>query len=276
MRIGELAALAGVSTRTVRHYHRIGLLPEPARRTNGYRTYGLRDAVRLVRVRRLTELGLTLDEVADVLADDAGRELREVLDELDADLAGQERALREQRARLAELRDQLPTGADDAGRADGPVSPELAGLLREMARTSAARGGPEPDMAVRERELMVLLDGAAAPDSRGWLPSMVDALGSDPEALARAYDLYARMDELADAPVDDPRVEVLAREVVAALPEDVAREVGQEMASAGPGVLDRRTGDGFARALFAAYTPAQAEVLARAIGLLAERAEGAR
>ncbi|MEU3168406.1 MerR family transcriptional regulator [Streptosporangium sp. NPDC006930] len=32
MRIGELAALVGVSTRTVRHYHHLGLLPEPLRR----------------------------------------------------------------------------------------------------------------------------------------------------------------------------------------------------------------------------------------------------
>ncbi|MBV9856444.1 MAG: MerR family DNA-binding transcriptional regulator, partial [Streptosporangiaceae bacterium] len=31
MRIGELAGLAGVSTRAIRHYHQIGLLPEPAR-----------------------------------------------------------------------------------------------------------------------------------------------------------------------------------------------------------------------------------------------------
>lgn len=87
MRIGELAGIAGVSTRTVRHYHHLGLLPEPERRANGYREYGLRDAVALARVRRLTELGLGLEEVRDVLADDAGRELREVLAELDEDLA---------------------------------------------------------------------------------------------------------------------------------------------------------------------------------------------
>ncbi|MDQ4114265.1 MAG: MerR family DNA-binding transcriptional regulator, partial [Actinomycetota bacterium] len=31
MRIGELAAAAGVSTRTVRYYHQVGLLPEPER-----------------------------------------------------------------------------------------------------------------------------------------------------------------------------------------------------------------------------------------------------
>ncbi|MFE1561061.1 MerR family DNA-binding transcriptional regulator, partial [Streptomyces sp. NPDC058734] len=39
MRIGEIAALVGVSTRAVRHYHHVGLLPEPERRPNGYRAY---------------------------------------------------------------------------------------------------------------------------------------------------------------------------------------------------------------------------------------------
>ncbi|SCD36113.1 DNA-binding transcriptional regulator, MerR family, partial [Streptomyces sp. SolWspMP-sol7th] len=103
MRIGELAAVAGVSTRAVRHYHRIGLLPEPARQPNGYREYGLRDAVELARVRRLTELGLSLDEVRDVLADDAGKDLAEILTELDADLARQEETIRRRRARLRDL-----------------------------------------------------------------------------------------------------------------------------------------------------------------------------
>ena len=79
MRIGELAGLVGISTRAIRHYHRIGLLPEPARKPNGYREYSLRDAVGLARVRRLTELGLSLDEVRDALAGDTGRDLAEIL-----------------------------------------------------------------------------------------------------------------------------------------------------------------------------------------------------
>lgn len=105
MRIGEIAALVGVTSRAIRHYHHIGLLPEPGRRANGYRVYSVRDAVVLARIRRLTELGLGLDEVRDVLADAAGRELREVLAGLDADLAQQERGIRERRRRLARLLD---------------------------------------------------------------------------------------------------------------------------------------------------------------------------
>ena len=103
MRIGELAALVGVSTRTVRHYHHVGLLPDPQRRVNGYRDYGVRDAVVLARVRRLAELGLSLEEIRDVLADDRESDLREVLLELDADLARQQAAIGARRDRLATL-----------------------------------------------------------------------------------------------------------------------------------------------------------------------------
>ena len=38
--IGQLAAYAGVTVRAVRHYHQIGLLPEPERDASGYRRYG--------------------------------------------------------------------------------------------------------------------------------------------------------------------------------------------------------------------------------------------
>jgi DNA-binding transcriptional MerR regulator len=67
MRIGELAGLVGISTRAIRHYHRIGLLPEPARKANGYREYSLRDAVELARVRRLTELRRRRARLAQLL-----------------------------------------------------------------------------------------------------------------------------------------------------------------------------------------------------------------
>src|SRR5512138_1269073 len=125
MRIGELADLVGISTRAIRHYHRVGLLPEPARRGNGYRDYALRDAVALARVRRLAELGLSLAEAGDVLAGDAGRDLAEILRELDADLADQESDIRRRRARLAQLLRQAEQGmpAEQA-----PVSAGLAGL----------------------------------------------------------------------------------------------------------------------------------------------------
>ena len=57
LQIGELARLAGVTPRAIRHYHHTGLLPEPTRSANGYRTYGVRALSRLVQIRRLSALG---------------------------------------------------------------------------------------------------------------------------------------------------------------------------------------------------------------------------
>ena len=58
MRIGEIAAQAGVNAQTLRYYERRGLLGSPQRRPSGYREY-LPDAVRVIRfVKRAQELGL--------------------------------------------------------------------------------------------------------------------------------------------------------------------------------------------------------------------------
>ncbi|GAA1510015.1 MerR family transcriptional regulator [Streptomyces synnematoformans] len=274
MRIGELAALAGVTTRTVRHYHRIGLLPEPARRANGYRVYTLRDVVELARVRRLTELGLSLDEVRDVLADDAGRELHEILAELDADLARQEEAIRQRRVRLTGLLRQAESGGLTA---EAPVSPELAAVFADMSRASARLGVPEPASAVRERELLALLETTADDAHRGWLAALLHALNADPEAMTRAYGIYARLDELADAEATDPRVEELARAVVDAMPDEAVRlmTAGPDPAGTGAGDGGGEDGEAFAEVFFADFPPAQAAVMRRAMALLGERTGGA-
>jgi DNA-binding transcriptional MerR regulator len=264
MRIGELAGLVGITARAVRHYHRIGLLPEPPRQPNGYREYSLRDAVELARVRRLSELGLSLDEVRDVLADDAGRDLVEILAELDADLARQEEAIRQRRARLGQLLAQ----AEQSGGlpAEAPVSPELTALFEVMARASAQLPGPEPMSAAKERELLALLETASPDLDRGWFDALVIGLGGNPDAMRRAYAVYARLDELAGAAEDDPRVAQTARAIVDAIPAEAVRAMN--IADDG----DMAENGGFADAFFADFAPAQAAALRRGIELLRERA----
>ncbi|MFJ5223706.1 MerR family transcriptional regulator [Streptomyces sp. NPDC088400] len=248
MRIGEIAALVGVTSRAVRHYHHLGLLPEPARRANGYRDYTVRDAVLLARIRRLTELGLGLDEVRDVLADDAGGELAEVLGELDADLARQEAEIRARRRRLAELMANPPS-------AEGPVSPALAQLLSGLPAT----GSPS---AAKDRELLTLLDTASGGgDGRHRLYDALRPLAQDPETLA----LYRRLDELADATARDPRVVPLAEDLLAAVPDEVLASIP----------TDGQPADaGFGEALLADFPPAQAEVVRHVMHALVERGTG--
>lgn len=246
MRIGELAEAVGVTTRTVRHYHHLGLLPEPERRANGYRDYTLRHAVTLARIRRLTELGLGLAEVRDVLADDAGKDLVEVLTELDEDLARQETAVRARRARLRALLDaeELP--------AEGPVSPELAALFAGIP----ASGSP---MAARDREVLALLETAATPAERERLMTAVGAMVASPEAVARAREAYALLDALADAAPDDPRVETAARRLAECTPAELLPQ---------PTGFDHD--HTFLRALYADFAPAQAEAVRRALRLLTQ------
>lgn len=65
--IQELAKLTGITSRTLRHYDEIGLLPPARIGANGYRYYDDRSLVRMQRILLLRELGLGLREIADVL-----------------------------------------------------------------------------------------------------------------------------------------------------------------------------------------------------------------
>ncbi|MCW2741774.1 MAG: transcriptional regulator, MerR family [Blastococcus sp.] len=69
MNVGEVAALAGVTVRTLHHYDRIGLLSPSGRTAAGYRRYAPADLDRLHRVLLYRELGFPLEEVATLLDD---------------------------------------------------------------------------------------------------------------------------------------------------------------------------------------------------------------
>ena len=69
MNVGEVAALAGVTVRTLHHYDRIGLLSPSGRTSAGYRQYSPADLDRLHQVLLYRELGFPLEEVATLLDD---------------------------------------------------------------------------------------------------------------------------------------------------------------------------------------------------------------
>jgi DNA-binding transcriptional MerR regulator len=71
MNVGEVAALAGVTVRTLHHYDRIGLLSPSGRTGAGYRQYSPADLDRLHQVLLYRELGFPLEEVATLLNDPA-------------------------------------------------------------------------------------------------------------------------------------------------------------------------------------------------------------
>ena len=104
----QIADLAGTTLKSVRHYHDVGLLDEPERASNGYKQYGVTHLVRLMQIKRLTELGFSL---ADIAAQGDGRDHPEqALRTLDAELGATIERLQRARLEIAMLlHDSLPT-----------------------------------------------------------------------------------------------------------------------------------------------------------------------
>lgn len=116
--IVEVARMSGVTSRALRHYDAIGLLPPTRIGANGYRHYGEAELLRLQRILVLRELGVGLGEIAAVLAAET--------DEVAALRAHHERLLAE-RSRLDRLA--------------ATVARTIAELERESARGHGGEHG---------------------------------------------------------------------------------------------------------------------------------------
>jgi DNA-binding transcriptional MerR regulator len=118
MKIGELAARTGTSTKTLRFYEDAGLLREPARTPSGYRDYDDGASLRVQFIRTGQGLGLTLAEIRTLMEiRDDGRApcaaATELLDIQLADIAARIAGLRTMQRELGQLRD-LARHLDDS------------------------------------------------------------------------------------------------------------------------------------------------------------------
>lgn len=231
--IGQLAAYAGVTARAVRHYHQIGLLPEPERDVSGYRTYTAPDVVRLIRIRTLAEAGVPLARVEELLAaDDEG--FRAAVAEIDHRLRREIKELQEHRRRIARLAagDSLAlpgsvTSYLDRMRAMG--APEVFVEMERDAWILIAAQLPE-----RIEEFMVEKESQLDdPLMRRFLQTMGALVvgDDDPEArLADAADVLAEMAEQAAASGElDRQDEALPDESFVDLLDTVVLAAGPRM-----------------------------------------------
>jgi MerR family Zn(II)-responsive transcriptional regulator of zntA len=114
MRIGELAATAGTTTKTLRFYEKSGLLPPTERAANGYRDYGPAALSRLDFIRRGRAAGLTLAQIREVIdiretGDAPCHHVHQLLTERLADIDRQIADLQALRATLSRQREQTET-----------------------------------------------------------------------------------------------------------------------------------------------------------------------
>ncbi|GAB3008248.1 MerR family transcriptional regulator [Amycolatopsis acidiphila] len=187
--IGELARASGVTVRTLHHYDDIGLLTASERTAAGHRRYLPRDLRRLYRVRALRTLGLSLEEIADLLA-----ESPDDLVTLRGLLETQLRALGDQAARIHHL------------------TRHITGLLSRLDDSSE----PGPERFLETLELMSMFETYFTEERREQLARQRAELG--PDRIEEAKSRWAKLvEELlphveARTPADDPAVRELVRQ----------------------------------------------------------------
>ena len=109
--VGALASASGVTVRTLHHYDEIGLLSPSGRTPSGHRLYGAAEVRRLQQIASLRQVGLSLEEIAECLANpeySLDRVLALHLDRLDELIRRQE----ELRGTVERLRDRVRSAGD--------------------------------------------------------------------------------------------------------------------------------------------------------------------
>jgi DNA-binding transcriptional MerR regulator len=197
--IGQLAGYAGVTVRAVRHYHQVGLLPEPERDSSGYRRYGAMAVVSLIKIRALANAGVPLARIRQMLDADTAT-FTDAVQKIDEDLRDEIERLETSRKQIA----QLAAG-------DNLVLP--AAVVSYLDRLRQI--GVSERMVAAERDGWILVAARWPDQVEGWIPSKLAEL-EDP-LMARLYRLGSEIFD-DDKGNDDPRL-VEAADILAALAE---------------------------------------------------------
>lgn len=200
VKIGDAAAFVGTTPRAIRHYHQIGLLPEPERGGDDRRLYGYGEIVRLLWIRTMADAGIALGDIRDAFAEtaptDGGNDVEDVLERLERSLLVQEAELQRQRAAVQRMRTR--------GTRTGLLSDVVGNRLQSLPE-GALRQADLDTLLVTERIFGPL--GAAVQATRFLALATHPGLREDEDRVAAAEE--ALDDTVA---VDDPRVAQVAAE----------------------------------------------------------------
>ncbi|HWD77430.1 MAG TPA: MerR family transcriptional regulator [Kribbella sp.] len=166
--VSEVARLAGVSVRTLRHYDAIGLLPPGRVAANGYRYYGRPQLLRLQRILLLRELGVPLPSIA------------RILDEQDDEVV----ALQGHREQLLHERKRLDAMLGAVERTIAGLSGDASVADEEFfAGLNDARARLREDLAERYGEAAAEGFEKAVREADGWTREDYERLGDEGRRL---------------------------------------------------------------------------------------------
>ncbi|MEU1080810.1 MerR family transcriptional regulator [Streptomyces sp. NPDC005908] len=202
VKIGDAAAFVGTTPRAIRHYHEIGLVPEPVRGGDDRRRYGYEDMIRLLWIRRMADAGVALDDIRDAFADtpsvgaDSDDGIAGVLERLEETLLVQEAELRRQRTAVQRMR------------TEGSRMGLLSGVV-----TSRLRSLPEGSLRQADLDSLLVTERIFGPLGAAVQATRFIALATHPALREESDRVDAAEEALGDTvAVDDPRVARVAAE----------------------------------------------------------------
>lgn len=202
VKIGDAASFVGTTPRAIRHYHSIGLLPEPERGSDGRRRYGYDEMIRLLWIRKMADAGIALDVIRDAFADaapagadpDTGagsdHDVAGILERLERTLVAQEAELQRQRAAVQRMR----------------TRGSRMGLLSDLV-TDRLESLPEGSLRQADLDNLLVMERMFGPLGAAVNATRYLALATHP-ALREESDRVDAAEEALDdtIAVDDPRV----------------------------------------------------------------------
>ena len=200
VKIGDAASFVGTTPRAIRHYHQIGLLPEPERGGDGRRRYGYEDMIRLLWIRKTADAGIALDDIRDAFADtapagaDGAHDVAGILERLERTLIAREAELQRQRTAVQRMR----------------TRGSRAGLLSDVV-TSRLEGLPEGSLRQADLDTLLVTERIFGPLGAAVQATRFIALATHPglrEEEDRVEAAEAALDDT--IAVDDPRVAQVA------------------------------------------------------------------
>ncbi|RWC00300.1 MAG: Cu(I)-responsive transcriptional regulator [Mesorhizobium sp.] len=154
MNIGDVSQESGVSSKMIRYYEQIGLIPPAHRTESGYRVYRDSDVHTLRFIRRARDLGFSVNQLAELLAlwSDHGRASADVKRIAREHIAELERKIQE----LQAMKDALKYLAEHCHgdhRPECPILEDLAGAIElEAKHTDLTRFGAGRVNPVRRKK----------------------------------------------------------------------------------------------------------------------------
>jgi len=201
VKIGDAAAFAGTTPRAIRHYHQIGLLPEPERGSDDRRRYGYEDMIRLLWILRMADAGIALGDIRDAFAaaptgTDGEHDVAGVLERLRLTLVAQEAELHRQRVAVESMR----------------ARGSRLGLLSDFV-ASRLEGLPKGSLRQADLDNLLVVERAFGPLGAAVNATRYIALATRPGLREESDRVDAAEEALDDTvAVDDPRVAQVAAE----------------------------------------------------------------